>query len=283
MMFDRMAKGWELAKASLHVLRMDKELLVFPLVSSISCLLVLASFALPLWNSPYAAVVINDHQAPNDPVAYLILFAFYFVNYFVIVFFNSALVACAIIRFKGGDPTLADGFRAATNRLPQILAWSLVSATVGMLLRVIESHAEKVGQIISAILGGAWSVATYFVVPVLVVERTDPITAVKRSLSVLRDTWGEALTANFGIGFVTFLAVVLVGIIPLIGGGFALTVSVPLGVALIALGMAGLFVVALVSSTLDSILLAALYLYAAEGEVPQYFDKSLFEGAFTRK
>lgn len=282
-MFDRMAKGWELAKASLAVLRMDKELLVFPLVSSLSCLLVLGSFALPLWNSKYAAVVINDHQAPNDPVAYLILFAFYFANYFVIVFFNSALVACAIIRFKGGDPTLADGFRAATNRLPQILAWSLVSATVGMLLRVIESHAEKVGQFISAILGGAWTVATYFVVPVLVVERVDPITAVKRSLSVLRDAWGEALSANFGIGFVTFLAALLFGILPLVGGGFALTVSIPLGAVLLAAGFIGLFGVALVSSTLDSILLAALYLYAAEGEVPRFFDKSLFEDAFSGK
>lgn len=282
-MFDRISNGWELAKASLRVLRMDKELLVFPLVSSVCCLLVLASFVAPLWNSQYAAVVFNDHQAPHDPVAYLILFAFYFVNYFVIVFFNSALVACAIIRFKGGDPTLADGFRAATNRLPQILAWSLVSATVGMLLRAVESHAERVGQFISAILGGAWSIATYFVVPVLVVERVDPITAVKRSLSVLCDTWGEALTANFGIGFVTFLAVLLVGILPIVGGGFAMTTSVPLGVALIAAGVAGLFAVALVSSTLDSILLAALYLYAAEGKVPQHFDKSMFEGAFARK
>jgi hypothetical protein len=282
-MFDRMAKGWELAKASLAVLRMDKELLVFPLVSSISCLFVLASFGIPLWNSKYAAIVFNDHQAPSDPLAYLILFAFYFVNYFVIVFFNSALVACAIIRFKGGDPTLADGFHAATNRLPQILAWSLVSATVGMLLRVIESHAEKVGQFISAILGGAWSVATYFVVPVLVVERVDPITAVKRSLSVLRETWGEALTANFGIGFVTFLAVLLIGVIPLVCGGFALTVNFPLGAALMATGIVGLFGVALLSSTLDSILLAALYLYAAEGEVPRQFDKSLFEDAFAGK
>ncbi|MBI3860339.1 MAG: hypothetical protein HY290_00435 [Planctomycetia bacterium] len=282
-MFDRMANGWELAKASLRVLRVDKELLLFPLVSTICCLVVLGSFVVPLWNSPLVAAVVNDHQAPNNPVAYLILFAFYFVNYFVIVFFNSALVSCAIIRFKGGEPTLGDGFRAATNRLPQILAWSLVSATVGVLLRAIESHAEKVGQIISAVLGGVWSIATYFVVPVLVVERVDPFTAVKRSLAVLRHTWGEALTANFGIGFVTFIAMLLVGLVPLVAGGFAMAVNVPLGMVLIALGVAGLFAVALVSSTLDSILLAALYLYAAEGEVPAQFDKSLFEGAFASK
>lgn len=282
-MFDRMANGWELTKASLRVLRMDKELLVFPMVSSICCLLVLASFVVPLWNSQYMAIVVDDHQAPHDPLAYAIAFAFYFVNYFVIVFFNSALVACAIIRFKGGDPTLADGFRAATNRLPQILAWSLVSATVGVLLRAVESRAEKVGQIISAILGGAWSIATYFVVPVLVVERVDPITAVKRSLSVLRQTWGESLTANFGIGLVTFLAMLLFGVVPVVGGAFALAASVPLGAGLIALGIVGFLAVGLVSSTLDSILLAALYLYAAEGQVPQHFDKALFEGAFARK
>src|SRR5262249_8468538 len=94
-MFDRIANGWELTKQSFNVLRLDKELLLFPLVSGLSCLAVLASFVLPLWNSPYAQVVLNEHQVPKDPVAWVILFAFYFVNYFVIVYFNSALVACA--------------------------------------------------------------------------------------------------------------------------------------------------------------------------------------------
>src|SRR5262249_52021876 len=146
-MFDRIANGWELAKQSFNVLRLDKELLLFPLVSGLSCLAVLASFVLPLWNSPYAKVVLNEHQIPKPPVAWVFLFAFYLVNYFVIVYFNSALVACAIIRFKGGDPTVGDGFRAATARLPQILAWALVSATVGIVLKVIESRSERVGQI----------------------------------------------------------------------------------------------------------------------------------------
>ena len=113
--------------------------------------------------------------------------------------------------------------------------------------------------------------------------RVDPITAVKRSLSVLRDTWGEALTANFGIGLVTFLAMLLVGIIPLVGGFVLLSTSVPLGAVVIAIGIAGLFTVALVSSTLDSILLAALYLYAAEGKVPSHFNDSLLKQAFIGK
>jgi hypothetical protein len=282
--FDRIANGWGMARESFAVLRMDKELLLFPLVSGIACLLVLASFAAPLWNSPYVDVVLNEHQAPQDPLAYAILFAFYAVNYFVIVYFNSALVACAVIRFKGGDPTVADGLRAATSRLPQILAWALVSATVGMVLRAIESRSERVGQIATAILGGAWSIATYFVVPVLVVEQAGPIEAVKRSLSVMRRTWGEALSANFGIGIITTLIALVVGIVPIILGVVAIAAgTVVVGGALLACGIAGLLLVSLVASALDSILLAALYLYAAEGKVPQYFDGSLLREAFAKK
>jgi len=280
-MFTRLANGWEMAKESLQVLRMDKELLLFPLLSMTSCVLVLGSFALPLWNSSYLSVVMDEGQIPQDPVAMAILFAFYFVNYFVIVFFNSALVACAIIRFKGGNPTLSDGLRASMRRLPQIACWALVSATVGLVLRVIESRSEKAGQFAAALLGGAWSLATFFVVPILVVEQAGPVDAVKRSLSVLRKTWGEALGANFGIGLLTFL-ICIPGFGLLIGGGMLLAGgNIGLGAVLLVVGVLWLLTSGLISATLDSILLAALYLYAEQGTVPQHFNDRLLRDAFT--
>lgn len=280
-MFDRISNGWTLAKQSWEVLKLDKELLLFPLISGISCLLVLASFAAPLYGTGYLETVMNERaDAGQDPIAWVILFAFYFVNYFVIVFFNTALIACAIIRFRGGDPTVADGLRAAGNRLPQIAAWALVSATVGIILKAIEGRSERAGQFAAALLGGAWSIATYFVVPVLVVEKVDPITAVKRSFAVLRKTWGEALSANFGIGLFTFLGILL-ALAPLILGGFALANGMTaVGVAGIACGILAMITVSLVSSALNSILLGALYLYAADGEVPQQFDASVLRDAF---
>ena len=108
-------------------------------------------------------------------------FAFYFSTYFVIIFCNSALISCAMMRFNGQEPSVGDGFRMAMSRLPQIFAWALVSATVGMLLKVIENAHEKVGYYISMLLGAAWSIMTFFVVPVLVVEKTGPFEAVGRS------------------------------------------------------------------------------------------------------
>lgn len=279
-MFERIANGWELAKESARVLRLDKELLVFPLLSGIACLIVLASFAVPLWLGGYPEALSEDPEPFREPLNWLILFAFYFVNYFVIVCFNSALVACAVIRFRGGDPTLADGFRAAGNRLPQIAGWALVSATVGVILRAIESRSERAGRFVAGLLGTAWTIATYFVVPVLVVERLGPIEACKRSVAVLRRTWGEALSANFGIGVIVFLAM-LPAIALLFGGGVLLAQEqFALGGALLGLGLVALLVVSLVSSALNAIVLAALYLYAADDAVPRGFDQRVLERAF---
>ena len=286
-MFGKIGRGWELVGQSFRVLQLDKELLLFPLISGVACLLVLASFAVPLWNTPYADVVMEEGELPQDPVAYVILFAFYFANYLVIVYFNSALVACAIIRFKGGNPTVKDGLRAASSCLPQIVAWSLVTATVGLILRIIESRSERAGQLAAALLGMGWSVATYFVVPILVVERVGPVEAVKRSLAVLRKAWGEALGANLGLGLI-FLVVTLVALIPLIAAGalaaFGITSgNVLLTVAGIATIILILVLISLVSSALHAIILAAVYIYAREGVVPQQFDEGLLHDAFTKQ
>jgi hypothetical protein len=144
-MFERISNGMELIRQSLRVLGQEKSLVVFPILSGMAGLAVLASFALPLWGSDYARTITDDGQLPQDPLAYALLFAFYFANYFVIVFFNSALISCAMIRFQGGDPTVADGLRAAASRLPQIVGWALLSATVGVVLKAIESRSQKVG------------------------------------------------------------------------------------------------------------------------------------------
>ncbi|MFO7902255.1 MAG: DUF6159 family protein [Planctomycetota bacterium] len=278
-MFDRMARGWELVKGSWTVLKLDKELLLFPFISGIACLVVLASFAVPLWNTGYLETVMEE-EAAGEPLGWVILFAFYVINYFVIIFFNAALIGCAIIRFKGGDPTVADGFRAASARLPQILAWAVVSATVGIVLRIIESRSERAGRFVVGLLGMAWSVMTYFVIPVIVIEKAGPVEATKRSVATLRKTWGEALTANFGIGLIVFLAM-LIAAVPLILGVVAVATGMAaLGIAGIVLGVGLMILVGVISSALDGILIGALYLYAAEGEVPRHFDGGLLRSAF---
>jgi hypothetical protein len=288
-MFDRIWRSFDLARSSWRVLRTDKKLVIFPVISGIAALLVLASFAIPL-----AVLYANGTIDPNQnngqvpPWVYVVAFAYYFCSYFVIIFCNSALISCALMRFNGQEPTLGDGFRASFARLPQILAWALVSATVGVILKLIENAHEKVGEFVSAILGTAWTVLTYFVVPVLVVEKLGPFAAIARSVALLRKAWGEALIGGIGLGLFKFL-LFLPGLLILIGGVALCVMSggqgamLLGGIGVLLLGLFYLLAWAAVGAALDTIFLSALYQYASTDSVPSGFSRETIEGAFEHK
>jgi hypothetical protein len=286
----RISQGWELVKESWSVLRQDKELMVFPVLSSIACLLVVASFALPFIFIPELGKAFFDQQNHEQAalnsriISYVLGFCFYVANYFVIVFFNVALVSCALIRFRGGNPTVGDGISAAIQRLPQIFAWAVVAATVGMILRMLEERLSWLGKIVVGLIGIVWSMAIYFVVPVLAAEQVGPIEAVKRSSRILIKTWGESLVGNVSIRIITLLfclpaiALIIGGLV--VGG---LLNSMVLAIVIAAVGVLYLIFVSIVASTLQQIFLAGTYLYAAEGVVAPGFREELFRDAFRRK
>jgi len=278
-MFDRIRAGWTLAMQSLDVLKADKELLLFPLMSGVSLAVVTASFLLPLLGSDTLQSMESREQA-QEPMLYAALFIFYFINYFIIMFFNAGMIGCAMIRFEGGNPTVADGFRTSLQCLPQLFGWALVSATVGVILRIIESRSESVGRIVAAILGTAWNVTTYFVLPVLVLEKVGPMDAFKRSTDIIKRTWGEALTANLGIGAVVFIMMILACLPAVLGILAGTQAAMITGVVATIICV---ILVSLISSALGTIITAALYEYAGNNRVPVQFDRQLLEQAFTHK
>jgi hypothetical protein len=282
-MFDRITNSFALARSSWGVLKDSKQLIVFPILSGICCLFVMCSFLAPM-----ITLFINGHVPMDEGQppwwTYVVAFVYYFCNYFVIVFCNAALIHCALMRFDGEEPTLMDGVSAAIRCLPQIIAWALVSATVGVLLKVIENTHEKAGAIMRAILGTAWTVITYFVVPVLVVERVGPVDAIRRSLKILRKTWGEAVVGKWGLGMFSLL-LALPGWLIMVGGLVLASATGLWLIGLIAVGFGVLYllVAAAISSALSTIYLGALYDFAAFGNVPRGFRKRELRGAFGSK
>jgi hypothetical protein len=266
--------------ASWQVLKKDKEILVFPLISGICCLIVFASFAFPMFATESWKLPEKGATLAQQIGYYAILFAFYLCNYFVIVFFNSAIVACATIRLRGGDPTVGDGFRMAAARLPLIFGWALVSATVGLILRIIEDKSQSLGRFVAGLLGMAWSVVSFLVIPVLVIEKQSPIGALKESTALLKKTWGEQIIGNFNFGFVFFLLNIPAIIIIAVG---IISQTAAIMIPCIAIGAIYLLVVALIQSALQSIFQAAIYLYAKDGQVPEGFDTELLDEAMILK
>jgi len=279
-MFERISYTFSLMGASWEVLKKDKELLVFPALSAVCCLLVMASFAIPMlatdsWRPPG-----EEATAAQEVAYYALLFLFYVCNYFVIVFFNTAVITCAVMRMQGGDPRVQDGLRAAFGRLPLILAWAVVSATVGLILRIIEDRSRNIGAIVASVLGMAWTVVTFVAMPVMVVERKGPLQTLKRSAELLKRTWGEQLIGNFSFGVIFFL-LYIPGII-LVVLGFAS--GSPVGAAIgVAVGVVYFVALALIQSVLHSIFRAAVYLYAVDSEAPEEFGDELLAGAMRQR
>jgi len=262
--------------ASWQVLKGDKGLLVFPLISGICCLLIVASFALPIYFTDHWRPPGRDAETIQQIAYYGTLFLFYFCNYFVVVFFNAGIVACATMRMSGGNPTIGDGFRAAATRLPVIAGWALLSATVGLVLRIIEDRSDKIGRLVAGLFGAAWAVISFLVVPILVVENKNPVAALKDSTALLKKTWGEQAVGHFSFGLVFFL-LAIPAVILIVAGFF--TGSLIGIAACIGLGVLYLIVLGLVQSALQSIFQAALFLYARDGQVPAGFEAELLGNA----
>ena len=284
-MFEKLSRSWEFAKISYGIIWDFKQLVIFPVLSTIAAILVSASFLLPLWGTGTLeqwSQFMDDEQAGAGNVAmYVTAFCFYFCNYFVIVFFNAALTACAMKVIAGEAPTIGYGLSAASRRLPQIIGWALLSAVVGVVLKAIENAHEKAGQIVAALLGMAWTIMTYFVVPVIVMDGVGPIEAFKRSAGTLKKTWGEALVGHFSLGLLSFLLMlpvllVAAGLVYLAISAqsmVATVVAIALAVLLIAIGAA-------VTSAADVVFKALLFNYATDRAVPEGLDRSTFADAF---
>ncbi len=248
----------------------DKKLLVFPFLSGIVSLIVLATFIVPL--------VIG--QFFGSLVSYAVLFAFYLVSYFVVIFFNTALVSCVNSRLQGREMSVGEAISNAFSHVSSILAWALISATVGIILNLVRERGGFLGQIAAAVAGGAWGLVTFFVVPVLVLEDKGVFDAIKESTTLIRKTWGESIIGSGSI----LLVFVLIGVI-----GFAgmmatlLTGSMVVFAIAVVLFIALVIVLAVVAAAMQGIFVTALYTYARTGTIPQAFRSDLIRNAFVQK
>jgi hypothetical protein len=278
-MAGRFSNSFALVKASANVLRLDKELMVFPLMSGIATVLVAASFIAPIFMIG-PEIFVEGESASY--AAYAFGFLFYLVQYFVIFFFNAALVGAALIRLDGGDPTVSDGLAIASKRMGSILGYAAIAATVGMVLRFIAERAGFLGRIITGFIGLAWTLTTYLTVPILVTKDIGPVDAVKESVAIFKRTWGEQVVGNFGMS----IAVTLMGISWTCVGFVMMFLATPMGaygvVPAIAIWVLGYVFLALFASALNGIYTAALYRYAITGDAG-YFDADILGNAFRPK
>ena len=269
-MFETIGHTFELMKMSWRVLMLDRELIFFPIMSVIG-LVVLAAviFAGGLAGGAFGLAQEGGEGSAGD-LALALLLAF--GSSFIVIFFNAALVAAALERLRGGDPNVASGLKAASAHIPQILAWALITTVVTLILRALRERAGIAGMIASAIGGIAWSLATFFVIPLLVAEGIGPFEAIRRSSSLLRETWGRQIASTFGFGIVTFVAIIVAAIPALLLALVHPLLGLAIGIPLVGLAWASV-------TAMEGIFKAALYDFAI-GKDPHGFDRATLQSAY---
>jgi Family of unknown function (DUF6159) len=260
---ERISRGFRLARSSFTVLRGDTGLLLLPLLA----FGVIAVSAAVYVGFLYAFGVLSRHMSP---VAFVPL---YFVVSFVSIFSSAAVVATADLYLQGRTPTLGDGIHVALGKIGSLAAWSVLTTTVGLVVRALEERAGIVGRFVVGLLGMAWSVATFMVVPVILFEEESVTGSVKRSATLFRQRWGEQLVGNGSIG----LAVMVVGLVAMIPCALLFALSPIVGGLAIGLVFVALMVT---SAALSGIFNAALYRYATTGAASGAFTAADLQGSF---
>jgi len=275
----RLARSWDLVGKSFEVLLSDKELLLLPVFSGTSCLIVsvmiLGGGAL-LFRSELG-VFVGTHPRTVPQGMWAFLFCFYLVNYFIVVFFNVALVSAAADRFAGGNATVNHGLQVAWDRKGSILQWAVLAATVGILLNLLEERLGWLGRLVAGFIGVAWNMATFFVVPLLAAEDIGPIEALYRSADIFTETWGEELVGGFSFGVIFTLLTIPGFLLPIL-------LAHPLGATGVLVGfivaLAYWLLLSIISSAVRGIFMAALYRYATTSDVSTNFNRDDFSTAW---
>ena len=249
-----LSRGFRLAKASWDVVKGDPALLWLPVISFVCSLAVIAVFGLGL-----VGIGLPAQGQPASPSVYVLGFLMYVALSFVTIFFNAAVIGTAMKRLKGEDASLKDGLALARQHLGSIFVWAVITATVGMIIRALQERSGLIGRILFGLVGIAWSVLTYFVLPVLLYEEIGVGDAIKRSGSIFRQRWGEQFVGNATIG----LAVFIIAIPVLIIGGLIAAALPLLGVPLLVIALGALIAV---GAACSGVFNAALYRYATTGE-----------------
>lgn len=277
--------SWALFKQSLHVLQQDKEIVLFPILSSVILMIISIIFVAGFYATGMFDAEGEVTESTSKSIFYGIIFIYYVLSYFILTYFRVGLTAIVYERINGRDINFKDGMSRAKQIAGKIFVWSLVASTVGIVLRIISDRSKWLGKLAASLLGAAWGIVTMFIAPTLLLDTVSVWQSIKNSGSVFKKTWGETIIMNVSFSFVTFIA--SFGTLVLFGALGAISISLGLGtiglIIIFILLLLSLIAISVISTSLTEIFKVALYSYARFGIVAEGFSPELIAGAIKEK
>jgi hypothetical protein len=265
----RIRTGFKLLTQSWSVIKKDPELIA---VMALGFIAQVAIFMLLFFLAFSRAPHLADFRFPRFLWLYPIMFASGLVGSLS----GATVIAAAMERLQGRDPSLHRAFGFALKQFPKLVRWSLVALTVGLVFYLIAEKLKLGGRILALLGGVSWAAATTLIFPVLLYEDRAVLDSVGRSASLIKKRWGEGVV---GYGSVAVaLAIVTVPI--MIAGGVLAAFSLAAGITLMVAAYVGLIVL---GGTIGQVFTAALYRFAADGVVTAPFGREQLESQYQNR
>lgn len=198
----------------------------------------------------------------------------------------GGLVHCANEELQGRDSSFGAGIGAAFGRLPALLGWAAIQTLVGWLLSMIQGNGGDniivtiLRMLLATLAAVAWSVISFFVLPMIMLRGKGPISGIKESVKLIRSTWGMQIAGSVRIGGLIFLLGVLPGILFVAGGGFLMVADkLALGIPLATLGIIVIMLAQVLVSALRAVFAVALLHFAEDGTAIGPFEVQELQAA----
>ncbi len=285
-----------LTKQALAAIKQDKSLVGAQIVGVI--ISVIVSIALITAMIAALAAIGGDADTLNrrqvftpQNIGYIIIFWLVVIGFIIVSTYVSVAVSYgALVVFSGKNVTVKECFAAANRRFSTIVSFSAISGTIGVALNALEERVPFFGKLALRLVGAAWSIATMFV-PAAIANsaregepRLSGIDAVKKSVGVLKKSWGVSIIVTVGVGLASsliFLAILAAGTVLMVALASAFEMA-GLGIGFVLM-MLAFVAVAILFSTLGAIVNVALYQYATTGKAPMSFSPALLQSVIEQK
>lgn len=273
--FTRMARGCHLGFRSLLVVLRDKTLLIFPLIPFTCVIAVATTLWLIVGGDQVLWAYLGAHmmQVRNILIAYGIYLLFGLMS----VFFSVGLVTCTRITLEERDSKFLDGFRNASRNLHWITVWAFLSWSFGPILNLLD-HQRYTTLWVRRILKTSWSVVSYFVVPIIVVDQVNVFSALRRSVDAMSQRWGKGAISRLGLYWFFFF--LNIPTLILLGAGHYPEGPWPASLTLVV--VLYFYTTVVVYQTASSVLSVVLYRYASNGTVVEGFKEEHLREAFAQ-
>ena len=278
-----MAGSWAqsrtVTKQAWGVIKENPYMLLFPVVSgmlAIMAFLIVAGIGLGVMG-----VTTVEEQATSDEtsssfliVGIIILVVAAYLATLITQIFMGGLVKCTDEELQGRDSGFGAGLRASFSRLGALMGWAGIQTAVGWLLSAVRGDASNNNAIVAilrlvlaSLLAVAWSIITFFVLPLIILRGKGPLQAIKESVQLIRKTWGMQIAGNVRIGGLIALVAVLPGILFAVVGGFIAASGTPAaGIPLAAIGVIVIIAAQVLISAMRAIFSVAMLHYVESGE-----------------